>query len=89
MGFWTRPDPQMPSHNISRECGHYEVGDLRRDAPHLITTACVRCEGKGKTVPLSRIQSFKWRPNEHGDFKPLEVNPSTSKLILEEELCTS
>lgn len=89
MGFWTRPDPMMRSHNISRDCGHYEVGDLRRDAPHLITTACERCEGKGKTVPLSRIQSFKWRPDENNVFKPLEVNPSTSKLILEEELCTS
>jgi len=89
MGFWSRPAYIRASYNQSFECTHYEVDDLRRDAPHLTTADCQRCEGKGKTIPLSRIQSFKWRPDENGEFIPLEVNPLTSKLILPEELCTS
>jgi hypothetical protein len=87
-GWWSRPDPNRRSHNVSYECTHYDVVDLRRDAPHLTTADCTRCEGKGKTIPLSRIQSFKWRPDNFGAFKPLEVDPLISKLILEEELCT-
>lgn len=84
-GFWSRPNDKY----LSYECSHYEVGDLRRDAPHLITEDCRRCEGNGKTIPLARFQSFKWIADEEGDFEPLEVNPITSKLILQEELCTS
>jgi len=88
LGFWSRPAYLRASYNNSFNCTHYEVGDLRRDAPHLVTADCQRCDGAGKTVPLSRIQSYKWRLNENGEFTPLEVNPLTSKLILEEELCT-
>lgn len=88
-GYWSRPAYLRAKHNTSYECTHYEVGDLRRDAPHLITADCQRCEGNGKTIPLSRVQSFKWRPDSNSDYPPLEVDPINSKLILQEELCTS
>lgn len=87
-GYWNKPAYPRAQYTNSFECTHYEVNDLRRNAPHLTTSECNRCEGVGKTIPLSRIQSFKWRPNESGDFTPIEVNPLTSKLILQEELCT-
>jgi len=87
-GYWSRPAHIRASYNQSFECTHYELGDLRRDAPHLTTADCQRCEGNGQTIPLSRIQSFKWRRNELGNFDPIEVNPLTSKLLVPEELCT-